>query len=175
MIEMIPLVQCDRADASRYYRETLVFLNNEPCMFLEKDNKMAVVQNATGDTVNCKYADLRTCILEPFYAQHTGEYVGHQAGRRTSRGIHYPRSQYGDIVAMITHGDVPACQYKDGYRINKDFRTIVRKQVTYLLYRNEHVGIFEDDTFYVSDIFIKERLEKLYGNTPISVRVIESA
>lgn len=173
MYELIPLVKCDRGDASRYYRETLVFHKGEPCMFLEKDGSRAQVMGANGNIIAVNYTDLRTTILEPFYCASTGDYVGHQAGRRTSRGINYPRNQYGDVVSMLNTGDVPQHVYSNGVRLNKDFRTFIRKGVHYLLYRTEPVGICEDNVYYVSDIFIKERLEKINGT--ISVRVIEES
>lgn len=169
MYTLIPLVSCERGDAQRYYRETMVFHKGQPCTFMEKDGSRAVVIDSSGNTQAVKYADLTTTILEPFYDKH-GEFFGHQAGRRTSRGINYTRRQYGDVLSMINTGDVPRHQYPDGVRLNKDFRTTVKRQVHYLMYRNEPVGIFEDDVYYVSDTFIKERLEKL---NDIRVQLIE--
>lgn len=166
---LVPLIQCERNDAHRYYRECLVFFNNKPHMFVDKDGAQAVLLDASNREVRVPYNDVSITILDPFYNK-DGEYYGHTAGRRTSRGIPYPRSWYGDVKSMLDTGDVKPCTYTNGIRINKDFRTLIHRGVITLMYRSEYVGFLHGDTYYVVDSFIAERL--LGVNNELSVQVI---
>jgi hypothetical protein len=103
-----------------------------------------------------------------FYTKE-GEYYGHQAGRRTSRGIMYPRKHYGDIVSMLQNGDVPTFQLRDGIRINKDFRTQLVRGLVHLMYRGDCVGFVQDNEYYVIDNFISERLAGVSNGISVSV------
>lgn len=166
---MIPLIQCERSDAIRYYREVLVFYKDQPHTFIDYQPPTVILATPRGDTISVPYSEIRITVLDPFYAKN-GEFFGHQAGRRTSRGINYPRSFYGDIVSLLATGDVPPYSYDNGVRVNKDFRTLVQKGVTTLLYRNDYVGFVHEDVYYVVDSFIQERL--LGVNNGLSVQVI---
>lgn len=157
---MIPLIQCSDEDAQRYYQGGLVFHAGQPVKFLLKEGDNAVIEDGEGNHHRVKYGDLLVTIIPPFYSA-SGDYLGHVAGRRTSRTIPYHRRNYPDIMSMLSIGDVPPMEYTEGVRLNKDFRTQRERHINMLLYRTEVVGFVEDNVYYVSCPFLKERLEKL--------------
>jgi hypothetical protein len=163
---MIPLISCERSDSNRYYSGTIVFHDGVPVRYIERENNNVVLQRENGSTYTARYTDLTTTIIEPFYDR-SGNYIGHTAGRRTSRGIDYSGNQFQDIIAMLAVNDVPPVQYSGGRRINKDFRTIFTRGIMMLAYREELVGFEEDNVMYVHCPFILERLEKL--NVRVSI------
>lgn len=156
---MIPLIDCSDSDAERYYRGVLVFLKDTPVIFHSKRGSNATIL-VNGRPHDVHYDALRITVLDPFY-DHRGEYYGHSANRRTSRGIGYHPYHMDDVVDMLRTGDVPRRDYDDGFRLNKDFRIKRNRGVDILLYRGDTVGFKVDDTYYVYNLFMLERLEKL--------------
>lgn len=157
---MIPLIDCGNDDANRYYQGTLVFHLGVPVKFIAVSGTTVVVEDGDGQHQNVRYSELYTTIVPPFYGW-DGEYKGHVAGRRTSRSIPYSRRAYDDIISMLRTGDVPPLVIGSGKRLNKDFKVTRERHLDILFYREELVGFLEEDTYYVSCPFIKERLEKL--------------
>lgn len=158
---MIPLIQgISDSDAERYYHNVVVFFEGAPHKFLNKAGDDAAVSDANGIAKRVPYSELRTTVVRPFFAE-SGEYLGHTAHRRTSRGIEYPRNTFSDIQLMVTVGDVPRIKNGIIERLNKDWCLIQYRHLNILYYRTDPVGFLRKDTIHVTCPLIADRLQKL--------------
>lgn len=161
---MIPLITCSDSDAERYYRETLVFVDDHPYLFNRKEGKAAHLIDQHGNPRTVLYSQVRQTILQPFYTSN-GDWVGNKTQRSTRRGEVYSRRWFDDILSLLNTGDVP----RTDNRINKDWYIKRVRGVPIIMYRGSVVGFrsIKTSEYLLQDAALVERLQKLLGDSNV--------
>lgn len=157
---MIKLIPCNDRDMSMYYHNTILYdaERKQFVLVLGIDNRSACVRESDGSDYITSPSNLFVHIPTVQYTS-SGYLVGIRCQRSYKRGLE-ASDDVLETLAALNETDSSSFNNTSGGRIGKVFYVKPFRNILFVEYKGEPCGLFKDDTFYLRDSILAERLKE---------------